>query len=87
MKGGMREREEDPRITHAETMEKTIEERRRSRLWNQGNLGIVRGVNLYHRAKWGRRADHELDQTFFKILQFECTRSETGIFKGDEVVV
>lgn len=39
------------------------------------------------RSGGGNHGDHGSDQAFFKILWCDDTRSETRIFKRDEVVV
>lgn len=38
-------------MTQTETREGTIEYPSRCRPWNQGNLGVVREMDLYHKVK------------------------------------
>lgn len=52
MKGGMKEKKEGY-DSYEDDKKETIEERGRSRLWNQRNLEIMGDMNLYHEAKWG----------------------------------
>lgn len=60
------------------TQAETIENRERFRPWNQGNMGIVGEMDLYHEAKCGEEQTSSQTRPFFKFYGLKSLDQRLG---------